>query len=267
MTRKGTGSRVLLAEDDVVYGEAVAALLRSAGHDVRHVTDGNEAVRLLQADGRAFGLILTDLLLPGRTGFDIAREANALGLEAPILAMTGLYDNLREIHALRSLGASGWIHKSAPFEHLLFRVNALLWPASQNDRLSTRIAVALPVQYRHAGRVHYGTTYNVSTTGVYVRTPEPLAAGEIIELALSLPTAREMVTTSAEIVHVATTAEVRGTAYPAGFGARFLQPSPHVTAAVSYFIETAMADESLPAAPAREETESVPAPDPVSACC
>ena len=266
-TRSSTKALILMAEDDPAYGSAVADLLRSAGHVVRHVTDGDEAIRALRAEGHLLGLVLTDLLLPGKTGFQIAKEANDMGLGVPILAMTGLYDDLREIHSLRSLGVSGWIHKSAPFEHLLFRVNSLLWPSDRNDRMKSRVAVALPVQFRLDGRVHYATTYNLSTNGVYVRTPEPPVTGQELEVAVALPTAREMITVKAEVVHVATPEEVRGTAYPAGFGARFLQPSPLVAAALAAYLDKAIADEAVPVAEAREETEYTPKLEPVSSCC
>lgn len=255
-------SFILLAEDDVAYGESLAELLRKDGHCVRHVTDGEEAVRVMRTHGHKLALVLTDLLLPRRTGFQVAREALEAGVDAPILVMTGVYGDMRDVHALKTLGVKGWIHKSAPFEHILFRVNSLLWPASKNERRSARVAVSVPVQFRIGERVHYATTYNVSATGVYVRSPETFEAGTQIELALSLPTAAEMVTTAAEIVHAASVDDVRGTAYPAGFGARFLDPAPHASAAVRNFVDWVIAEEASPVAPAGPLPVTEPEPEP-----
>jgi hypothetical protein len=153
----------------------------------------------------------------------------------------------------------GWIHKSVPFEHLLFRVNSLLWPSSANQRQTARVAVSVPVQFRIEDRVHYATSYNLSSTGIYVRTPEPVMPGAEIELALALPTAREMVGCGAEIVHSATVDEVRGTAYPAGFGARFLNPSPLAFAAIRRFVDEVAQEENALVAPAGVTPEPVPA--------
>jgi DNA-binding response OmpR family regulator len=229
---------ILVAEDDVAYGSTLCQLLRQDGHAVRLVHDGEDAIRVLRTEGHRLSLVLTDLLLPRRSGFQVAREALEAGIEAPVLVMTGLYDDMRDIHALRTLGVRGWIHKSVPFDQLLFRVNSLLWPATANERRSSRVAVSVPVQFRLDERVHYATSFNLSATGVYVRTPEPVMPGAEIEVALSLPTAREMVSCKAEIVHSATVDEVRGTAYPAGFGARFLELSPLASAAIRRYVES-----------------------------
>jgi len=252
-TRHNPAARILVAEDDIAYGETLAQLLRQDGHAVRLVHDGEDAIRVLRTEGHLLSLVLTDLLLPRRSGFQVAREALEAGVAAPVLVMTGLYDDMRDIRALRTLGVRGWIHKSVPFEHLLFRVNALLWPATANERRSARVAVSVPVQFRLDDRVHYATSYNVSSTGIYVRTPEPLLEGIEIEMALSLPTAREMVCSRAEIVHSATVEDVRGTAYPAGFGARFLNPSPLASAAIRRFVEGVSQEEDALVAPAGSE--------------
>lgn len=260
--RKGAPARILLAEDDLAYGGALKELLERDGHEVRHVADGESAIELLRKEGDRFTLVLTDLLLPRKTGFEIARAVNDLELCLPILAMTGLYDDVREIHALRGLGVRGWIHKSAPFEHVLFRVNSLAWPQSRNDRQGPRVAVSLPVQFRTGERVHYATSYNLSATGIYVRTPEPVEAGTIADIALTLPTAGEMLTMRAEVVHSASVEDVRGTAYPAGFGARFASMSPLVAAALRHFVDRMVADEGSAVAPAGDREAPAPA-----GCC
>lgn len=260
--------RILVAEDDLAYGATLAELLRLDGHAVRLVHDGDEAIRVIRTEGHLLSLVLTDLLLPRRSGFQVAREALEAGIDAPVLVMTGLYDDMRDIHALRALGVRGWFHKSVPFEHLVFRVNALLWPASANDRQSSRVAVSIPVQFRLEDRVHYATSYNLSATGIYVRTPEPVMPGTEIEIALALPTAREMASCKAEVVHSATVEDVRGTAYPAGFGARFLQPSPLAAAAIRRYVESVAAEEDALIAEARSagaEPEPAPEPEPAHA--
>lgn len=239
---------ILLADDDVTYGTALSDLLRIEGHAVHHVTDGEEAIATIRSMGERLDLALVDLLLPKRTGFEVVAAVNAMDIPLRILAMTAVYRNAREIHALRGMGVSGYVDKSAPFEHVLFRVNNLLFPSSDNQRGNCRVAVAIPVQFKIGEQVLYGTSYNLSVSGIYVRTAEPVLPGALVEMALALPTSREMVHGTAEIVHSATAREVRGTAYPAGFGARFVALSPLGEAAVRSFVDEVHRQETLEAA-------------------
>lgn len=238
------GATILIAEDDVSYGEAVSDLLRREGHAVHLVNDGEEAIATVRHMKERLDLLLCDLLLPKKTGFDVIKEVVDLDLSMPVLAMTGVYDNMREVQALRGLGVAGYLHKSAPFEHLLFRVNNLIFPCMDNQRGKYRVAVAIPAQFKVDEQVCYGTTYNLSESGVYIRTPETLQPGEIVEVALGLPTARVMVQVHGEVMHSASPREVRGTAYPAGFGLRFFDVTPHAAVAIRSFVEVIHREET-----------------------
>ena len=259
------GATILIAEDDTSYGEALSDLLRREGHAVHHVTDGQEAISTIRRMGERLDLLLCDLLLPCRTGFEVIKEVVDLDLSMPVLAMTGVYDNMSEVQALRGLGVAGYLHKSAPFEHLLFRVNNLLFPCLDNQRGKHRVAVAIPVQFKVDEPVCYGTTYNLSESGVYVRTPQAVQPGAIVEVALSLPTARVMIRVQGEVMHSASPREVLGTAYPAGFGARFFDTAPHAAVAIRSFVdvihraETQGEDLGTPVFEVVESEEPVPA--------
>jgi CheY-like chemotaxis protein len=235
-------ARILVAEDDPTFGDDVAKVLRLDGHDVVRVMDGADALGRLASEGQSFDLLLCDLLLPRRSGFEVVREAKQLGLEVPILVMTGVYAQAREIAALRGLGVAGYVHKSVPLDHVLFRVNGILHPA-QSDRRTPRVAVSVLVEYPAADGRRWATTYNLSEGGVYVRTPDPPPAGDVVDLVLALPTSREPVRVQAEVVHAATTEGVEGTGYPAGFGGRFLSPSPVAMSSIRRLVERVLADE------------------------
>ena len=259
------GATILIAEDDPSYGTAITDLLQREGHAVHLVTDGQEAIATVRRMGDRLDLLICDLLLPKATGFEVIKEIVDMDLGLPVLAMTGVYDNIREVHALRGLGVKGYLHKSSPFEHLLFRVNNLLFPCLDNQRGKYRVAVAVPAQFKVDERVCYGTTYNLSESGVYVRTPEALQPGELVRIAIGLPTARTMVQVTAEVMHSASPKEVKGTAYPAGFGARFYDVSPLASAAIRNFVEVVHREETRgenlgrPEFAVVEETEPVPA--------
>lgn len=260
------GATILLADDDVAYASSVSDLLRLDGHAVHHVTDGQEAIDMARHLGERLDLLLCDLLLPRRTGFEVIKEVNASGLATPVLALTGVYRRFREIHALRGLGVRGYVHKSSPLEHLLFRVNALLHEGRENDRAFPRVTASLPVRFRSGERLIHAVTHNVSVTGLYACTPEPPAEGDELQLSFGLPTARQMLEAVVEVVHAATPEAVHGTAYPAGFGARFLRLSPLARTALAHYVEAVRAEQALeePVAdgPERSVTEVEPEPEP-----
>lgn len=82
--------RVLLAEDDPVHRELVAAVLRARGHCVGVVEDGRQAVEAV-AD-RRYDAVVMDVQMPELDGPSAARAIRAMPVAAtlPIIAMTGL---------------------------------------------------------------------------------------------------------------------------------------------------------------------------------
>jgi DNA-binding response OmpR family regulator len=81
--------RVLIVEDNVDSGEMLAELLQVTGAEVHHVVDGDTA---LTTGGRLRPqVILLDIGLPGKTGYEVAREVRATtwGEQAFIVALTG----------------------------------------------------------------------------------------------------------------------------------------------------------------------------------
>jgi len=85
------GYSILLAEDDPVNREAVTAMLRKAGYEVRAVPDGIEVLKAFIS--RPFDLVLMDCQMPGMDGYEAARAivsspGATRGREIPIIAMT-----------------------------------------------------------------------------------------------------------------------------------------------------------------------------------
>lgn len=78
---------ILLVEDDKVGADATRLFLELSGHDVAEASSAEEA--LLLASERRFDLVITDLSLPGAPGDDLPRRLGALGLRAPVIALSG----------------------------------------------------------------------------------------------------------------------------------------------------------------------------------
>jgi two-component system cell cycle response regulator CpdR len=79
-------SRILLAEDDDSLRGFLARALERAGHDVVACADGDEAVTHLD---EAWDLLLTDIVMPGLDGIEVARQAAAKHPGLRIMFITG----------------------------------------------------------------------------------------------------------------------------------------------------------------------------------
>lgn len=80
-------ARILLAEDDDSLRGFLAGALKKAGHTVFDYPDGEQAFDALNAT--PFDLLLTDIVMPGIDGVELARKANELDKAIKIVFITG----------------------------------------------------------------------------------------------------------------------------------------------------------------------------------
>ena len=115
--------RVLIVEDDAGLVMALTDLLCSEGYEVESARDGH--VGLERATLSAFDLIILDVMLPGKSGFDVCRDLRQRGIATPILMLTARGQVIDKVLGLK-LGADDYLTK--PFEplELLARLEALL---------------------------------------------------------------------------------------------------------------------------------------------
>jgi two-component system cell cycle response regulator CpdR len=78
--------RILLAEDDDSLRGFLARALERAGYEVVACADGDEAAAILDQD---WDLLLTDIVMPGMDGIEVARQAAALHPDLRIMFITG----------------------------------------------------------------------------------------------------------------------------------------------------------------------------------
>jgi PAS domain S-box-containing protein len=86
--RAQTRGRALLVDDEELVRMSTADMLTDFGYDVVEVSSGEEAVLLMTKDG-APDLLITDHLMPGMSGVDLARKARQLKADLPILIVSG----------------------------------------------------------------------------------------------------------------------------------------------------------------------------------
>jgi two-component system, OmpR family, response regulator RegX3 len=110
--------RVLLVEDEEPIAEPLATGLRRAGFDVTWVANAADAVAAPEHD-----LVLLDLRLPDRDGYEVCRELRARS-RVPIIVISARGDEVDRVVGLE-LGADDYLVKPFGFRELLARINAV----------------------------------------------------------------------------------------------------------------------------------------------
>jgi two-component system alkaline phosphatase synthesis response regulator PhoP len=115
--------RILLIEDEPGLQVTLSDRLRSEGYEVETASDGETGYE--RATGGTFDLIILDIMLPGKNGFDVCRDLRQDGMTQPILMLTARDQVADKVVGLK-LGGDDYLTK--PFENLelLARVEALL---------------------------------------------------------------------------------------------------------------------------------------------
>ena len=115
--------RILLIEDEPGLQLTLSDRLRSEGYVVEAVGNGEEGFQRASED--PFDLIVLDVMLPDKNGFDVCRDLRQAGMDKPILMLTARGQVADKVVGLK-LGADDYLTK--PFENLelLARIEALL---------------------------------------------------------------------------------------------------------------------------------------------
>lgn len=122
IAEKFSPASILLVEDDASLAEWIKQYLQGHDYTLQHLARGDEviaAVRQHKPD-----IIILDVMLPGKNGFDICRELREF-YSGPILMLTALNDETDEVLGLE-LGANDYLNKPVRPRVLLARIKALL---------------------------------------------------------------------------------------------------------------------------------------------
>ena len=116
-------ARILFVEDDAGLRLTVSDRLRGEGYEVETAEDGASGFE--QALQGGYDLILLDVMMPNKSGFDVCRDLRAQGVRTPIMMLTARGQTVDKVLGLK-IGADDYLTK--PFEalELVARVEALL---------------------------------------------------------------------------------------------------------------------------------------------
>jgi DNA-binding response OmpR family regulator len=121
---------ILVAEDDLNIRTGLVDTLESEGYKVTTASDGKEAVELF--DKGSFNLILLDVMMPEKSGYDVCREIRSTDKDIPVIMLTAKGEEIDKVVGLQ-LGADDYITKPFGVHELLARISAVLRRCHRNN--------------------------------------------------------------------------------------------------------------------------------------
>jgi DNA-binding response OmpR family regulator len=116
-------ARILVVEDEPPIASALEDDLKLEGYEVEVVRDGDTASR--RAREQSFDLIILDVMLPHKDGFEVCRELRRAGLRMPVILLTAKTQESDKVLGLE-LGADDYVTKPFSPRELRARVKAAL---------------------------------------------------------------------------------------------------------------------------------------------
>jgi two-component system, cell cycle sensor histidine kinase and response regulator CckA len=200
---------ILLVEDEATLRGLVKQYLQNQGYTVLEATDGSSAIRISADYRNPIHLLLTDVIMPGMNGREVASRITAGRPEVKVLYVSGYTENAIGHNGLLEEGVT-LLQKPFTLPTLKTKVREMLdqlppleGPMSAHAVVTAQIKgrekvarlrakrfdLHLPMKYRSVGENgwHSGTTENISRSGMLFRGEEPVSTSAQLEIHLVLP--------------------------------------------------------------------------------
>ncbi len=202
---------ILLVEDEENLRRLARQSLETQGYRVIDAPDGATAIKVSQAHQGPIHLLLTDVIMPGMNGRELANQLSPTRPEMRVLYMSGYTENhighngtldegitlLQKPFTLPALKAKVREVLDTPLPQEIHMSARLAQPAPMartRNKISspfraTRFDLHLPLKYRLVGESGWreGTTENISRSGMLFQAEEPIAPNAQLEINLVLP--------------------------------------------------------------------------------
>ncbi len=129
--------RILVVEDEVSLAELIKEGLEDEGYSVDVAYDGEEGFDL--AANEPYDVVVLDIMLPKKDGFEIVRDLRNEGVKTPVLMLTAKSATEDKVLGLNS-GADDYLTKPFSFDELLARIRALLRRSFGEAKSVVRVA-------------------------------------------------------------------------------------------------------------------------------
>jgi DNA-binding NtrC family response regulator len=114
---------ILIVDDDINLCTVLREELNEVGYEAEFVNNGDAAIKYLQKS--LVDLILLDLKMPGKDGFDVLKDLNTNNIKTKVIVLTAYADVKSAIDSAR-LGANDFISKPYDFDELLITIRKVL---------------------------------------------------------------------------------------------------------------------------------------------
>ena len=128
--------RILLVEDDQTLGYILKEYLQMNEYSVIWASDGVKGLEMFKS--HPFDIIVLDIMMPYKDGFELAQEVKELMPDIPLLFLTAKSLKIDKLKGF-SLGADDYVIKPVDEEELLARINAILKRSSSKSDLNKNI--------------------------------------------------------------------------------------------------------------------------------
>ncbi|MBN1258908.1 response regulator transcription factor [Candidatus Peregrinibacteria bacterium] len=130
--------KILLVEDDLRLAQLLTRNFKREGIEVRHETDGREALKILL--NSSFDFVILDLILPGMRGEELLQEVRKKNKNVPIIILSAV-EHCESRIRLFNLGADDYVTKPFHFDELMARVQSVLRRSSPEKQKHEEIVV------------------------------------------------------------------------------------------------------------------------------
>lgn len=208
------GKKILLVDDASVFLSLAGKMLERTGAQILSARNGLDAIKLVQAENP--DVVVLDLLMPEMTGDKVCsmikNDPSTSDIPVIIVTSRGMPE---ELDRCRRAGCDDFLTKPVKEGILFAKVSELL---KASRRHSIRILVRIETE--EGKEVHFGTSRDVSKTGMQIETAHEMQLDNEIVLRFFLKSDQEEVAVTAKVVRIE-----KGTS---GFiyGVQFLPLSP-----------------------------------------
>ena len=132
--------KVLYVEDELFLGKIVKETLETRGFEVVMESDGADVVRTFEDEQP--DICILDVMLPGRSGFEIAEEIRKINDDVPVIFLTAKTQTDDVVHGFR-IGGNDYIRKPFSLEELIVRIENVLRVKKETPVAITGDAISL----------------------------------------------------------------------------------------------------------------------------
>jgi len=126
---------ILVAEDDSNIRTGLIDTLESEGYYAKGAADGIKALKMFKEE--KYDLVLLDIMMPGKSGYDVCKEIRRQNEDIPVIILTAKGEEIDKVVGLQ-LGADDYITKPFGVHELLARITAVLRRSMRSKKLGFR---------------------------------------------------------------------------------------------------------------------------------